>query len=55
MRVLGDPDVLLSTDIALRKGAAALGLPSDVDFLESRGTAWRPWRSYAGMYLWRAA
>jgi AraC family transcriptional regulator, regulatory protein of adaptative response / DNA-3-methyladenine glycosylase II len=55
MRVLGAPDVLLSTDVALRKGARALGLPSDVDALVERGNAWRPWRSYAGMYLWRAA
>lgn len=55
MRVLGSPDVLLTTDVALRKGAAALGLPSDVDALAEAGNAWRPWRSYAGMYLWRAA
>ncbi|MGH3763093.1 AlkA N-terminal domain-containing protein [Actinophytocola sp.] len=54
MRVLGSPDVLLSTDVALRKGARALGLPSDVDGLEARAGAWRPWRSYAGMHLWRA-
>jgi AraC family transcriptional regulator, regulatory protein of adaptative response / DNA-3-methyladenine glycosylase II len=55
MRVLGAPDVLLSTDVALRKGAAALGLPTDPDALTARGNAWRPWRSYAGLHLWRAA
>ena len=55
MRVLGAPDVLLSTDVALLKGAANLGLPSDPDGLAARGRAWRPWRSYAGMHLWRAA
>jgi AraC family transcriptional regulator of adaptative response / DNA-3-methyladenine glycosylase II len=54
MRVLGATDVLLTTDIALRNGAQALGLPSDVDGLADRGRAWRPWRSYAGMHLWRA-
>lgn len=54
MRVLGAPDVLLSTDLALRKGAAALGLPEAPDALVARGNAWRPWRSYAGMHLWRA-
>jgi AraC family transcriptional regulator of adaptative response / DNA-3-methyladenine glycosylase II len=54
MRVLGAPDVLLTTDVALRKGAAALGLPSSPEALATRGAAWRPWRSYAGMYLWRA-
>ncbi len=55
MRVLGATDVLLTTDVALRNGATAIGLASDVDSLEARGTAWRPWRSYAGMHLWRAA
>jgi AraC family transcriptional regulator, regulatory protein of adaptative response / DNA-3-methyladenine glycosylase II len=55
MRVLGAPDVLLTTDVALRKGAAALGLPTDPAALTERGNAWRPWRSYAGMHLWRAA
>ncbi|CRK61628.1 Methylated-DNA--protein-cysteine methyltransferase [Alloactinosynnema sp. L-07] len=55
MRLLGDPDVLLLQDIALRTGAGRLGLPSTVDALSERGRAWRPWRSYAGMHLWRAA
>lgn len=49
MRALGDPDVLLTTDLVLRRE------------LESRGITpraaerWSPWRSYAGMHLWRAA
>jgi AraC family transcriptional regulator of adaptative response / DNA-3-methyladenine glycosylase II len=55
MRVLGAPDVLLTSDIALRRGAEALGLPSAPDGLTARSQAWRPWRSYAGMHLWRAA
>ncbi len=55
MRLLGDPDVLLPQDLALRSGAAALTLPSTVDELVERGRAWRPWRSYAGMHLWKAA
>lgn len=54
MRVLGDPDVLLTGDVALRKGAAALGLPSAAGGLQRHSAAWRPWRSYAGMHLWRA-
>ncbi|SHG32834.1 DNA-3-methyladenine glycosylase 2 family protein [Streptoalloteichus hindustanus] len=55
MRVLGAPDVLLTSDSALRKGAGRLGLVSDVDGLAARGGTWRPWRSYAGMHLWHAA
>ncbi|SFB59697.1 DNA-3-methyladenine glycosylase II [Amycolatopsis marina] len=52
MRLLGDPDVLLDGDLILRKGAAALGIPADR--LTGHSQAWRPWRAYAGMYLWRA-
>lgn len=55
MRVLGAPDVLLTNDIAVRRGAEALGLPSDPDGLGTHGKQWSPWRSYAGLHLWRAA
>jgi 3-methyladenine DNA glycosylase/8-oxoguanine DNA glycosylase len=55
MRVLGSPDILLVDDLALRQGAARLGLPSDRRELAAYGSAWAPWRSYAGMHLWRAA
>ncbi len=55
MRVTRAPDVLLTGDLALRNGAARLGLPSDARALEAEGRAWAPWRSYASMHLWRAA
>ncbi|MPY97313.1 MAG: helix-turn-helix domain-containing protein [Actinophytocola sp.] len=55
LRVLGSPDVLLTGDLALRTGADALGLPADPAALTDRMAALRPWRSYAGMHLWRAA
>ncbi|MDN5930870.1 MAG: DNA-3-methyladenine glycosylase 2 family protein, partial [Pseudonocardia sp.] len=55
MRIVGDPDELLATDLAVRHGAAALGLPSDVDGLTARAETWKPWRSYAATHLWRAA
>ena len=55
MRVLGDPDELLASDLAVRRGAQSLGLPSDVAGLTSRATGWAPWRSYAATHLWRAA
>jgi AraC family transcriptional regulator, regulatory protein of adaptative response / DNA-3-methyladenine glycosylase II len=54
MRLLGDPDELLATDLAVRRGAAALGLPSDADGLAARAAGWAPWRSYAAVHLWRA-
>ncbi|NYF55157.1 DNA-3-methyladenine glycosylase 2 family protein [Micromonospora purpureochromogenes] len=55
MRALGDPDVLLPTDLAVRRGAAALGLPTDPKTLDTHAERWRPWRSYAVIRLWRAA
>ena len=55
MRVLGSPDVLLSGDLAVRSGAARLGLPSGAAALAGHAVRWAPWRSYAGMHLWRAA
>ena len=55
MRVLGAPDVLLSTDLVLMKGAASLGLPATPRGITDYGQRWTPYRSYAGLHLWRAA
>jgi len=55
LRVLGATDELLHGDLAVRRGAGSLGLPSDVDRLRSYARRWCPWRSYAGMHLWRAS
>ena len=46
MRGLGDPDVLLDTDLVLRRILDARGATDD----DVR--RWSPWRSYAGMHLW---
>jgi AraC family transcriptional regulator of adaptative response / DNA-3-methyladenine glycosylase II len=53
IRALGDPDVFLSTDLAVRRGAAKLGLPDDPTELDNHARRWRPWRSYAVLRLWR--
>jgi len=55
MRLLADPDVLLTGDLVIRAGANLLGLPGRPADLERRSAAWRPYRSYAGMHLWRVA
>jgi AraC family transcriptional regulator of adaptative response / DNA-3-methyladenine glycosylase II len=55
MRAIGDPDVFLPTDLAARRGAAALGLPDTPSALAGHAGCWRPWRSYALIRLWRAA
>ncbi len=54
LRALGDPDVFLPTDLGVRRGAQALGLPSDPTRLDRHAARWRPWRSYAVLRLWRA-
>ncbi len=48
MRALADPDVLLGTDLGVRKSAAALRIT-----LSDRHN-WAPWRSYATHHLWAA-
>jgi len=55
MRSLGDPDAFLATDLAVRRGAARIGLPDAPAELETRSRRWGPWRSYAVVRLWRWA
>jgi len=55
MRGFGDPDAFLATDLAVRRGAARLGLPDTAPELEARSRGWGPWRSYAVVRLWRWA
>ncbi len=50
MRALGDPDVLLPTDVGVRSALRQLG--TDPKRAEQLSQAWRPWRSYAQMHLW---
>jgi len=63
---LGRPDILPVTDYGVRKGFALtfLRLPKSKPFdasmlasaeqIERRAAKWRPWRSVASWYLWRA-
>ena len=55
MRVLGNPDVLLASDLVMLASAARLGLPAKAPALAAHGARWAPWRSYAGLHLWGAA
>lgn len=54
MRGLGDPDVFPATDLAVRRGAQRLGLPSSPRELAEHAQRWRPWRSVAVQHLWAA-
>src|SRR5580658_3021735 len=52
MRALRDPDAFMPTDLGIRRGAVALGLPDDPAQLRAMTEHWRPWRSYAMAHLW---
>ncbi len=45
LRALGDPDILLTTDLVIRRELLARGVTDT--------TSWAPWRSYATVHLWR--
>jgi len=53
LRALGEPDAFLSNDLVLRRVAAEGGPSLTARALEARAEAWRPWRGYAVMHLWR--
>ena len=55
MRVLGDPDSFLPSDLGVRRGLERLGAAGDPRSAAARAEAWRPWRSYALMHLWDVA
>lgn len=53
LRVLDDPDAFPAADLALLKVAGdKWGYIKPQELLE-RAEAWRPWRSYAALHLWR--
>ena len=58
MSYLARPDVLPATDLGVRRGFARIqgleALPAPADLL-AHGERWRPWRTVAAWYLWRAA
>ena len=49
----GDRDVLLETDLGVRRGLRRLGRTEHE--LERHAERWRPWRSYAVQHLWSVA
>lgn len=52
MRALSDPDVFLPTDLGVRHALDALHQASSPTEAAELAETWRPWRSYALMYLW---
>ena len=53
LRALGEPDAFPASDLGLLRSPAGGGAKSPRELLE-RAEAWRPWRGYAAIVLWRA-
>ena len=53
LRALGEPDAFPASDLGLLRSPASGGVKSPRELLE-RAEAWRPWRGYAAIVLWRA-
>lgn len=55
LRVRADPDAFLAGDLVIKRVMEALyGVSKEKDIL-AVAENWRPWRGYAGLYLWRYA
>jgi AraC family transcriptional regulator of adaptative response / DNA-3-methyladenine glycosylase II len=54
LRALGEPDAFPAGDLVLKQRAGAAGKPLTEKQLLARAEAWRPWRGYAVLHLWRS-
>lgn len=55
LRALGHPDAFPADDLVLRRVADPDGAVLSARALSLRAEAWRPWRAYAVIQLWRQA
>ena len=55
LRALGHPDAFPAEDLVLQKQLAGDGERLTARELRTRAEAWRPWRGYAVIHLWRDA
>lgn len=55
MRALGHPDAFPAEDLVLQKALPADGSRVSAKALAARAEAWRPWRAYAVIHVWKAA
>lgn len=55
MRALSHPDAFPAADLILRRAASPDGDMLSTKALTRLADAWRPWRAYAVMHLWRSA
>jgi AraC family transcriptional regulator of adaptative response / DNA-3-methyladenine glycosylase II len=55
LRALGHPDAFPAEDLVLQKALPTDGSRLSAAQLRARAEAWRPWRGYAVLHLWRSA
>ncbi len=55
MRALSHPDAFPAADLILRRAAAGDAPELSTKALTALAEAWRPWRAYAVMHLWRSS
>ncbi len=55
MRALSHPDAFPAADLILRRAATGDGPELSTKALTALAEAWRPWRAYAVMHLWRSS
>lgn len=53
MRALGHPDAFPADDLVLQKAVPTDGTRMTAKALTARAEAWRPWRAYAVMQVWK--
>jgi AraC family transcriptional regulator of adaptative response / DNA-3-methyladenine glycosylase II len=53
MRALSHADAFPAADLVLRKAVSPDGVPVPLKQLQAMAEAWRPWRAYAVLHLWR--
>ncbi len=54
MRALSHADAFPAADLVLRKAVSPDGVPVPLKQLQAMADAWRPWRAYAVLHLWRS-
>ena len=53
MRALREPDAFPASDLGLRYALSENGEPAAPAAVREQAEAWRPWRGYAALYLWK--
>ncbi|QWF15675.1 DNA-3-methyladenine glycosylase 2 family protein [Lysobacter capsici] len=53
LRALGHPDAFPADDLVLQKALPEDGIRMSAKALNARAEAWRPWRAYAVIQIWR--